>query len=152
MFNFPYLLVVLLLCSLTGCGTSEHAPPEGFTKAEWLQIERGPSELAQAHRWIDQSSIRRKQRNVVSEACFRAFAHSHKTPEDILEDLAARKHYYRQINSTWLPGLALKAQRGEGAFGALLALQLEAEAQRCWNPKSAEILRQAAQSLQSHRD
>ena len=147
MFYSCRIPALLLVAVLTGCGGN--SAPEGFSSNEWRNEQGGLPGLAQAHRWIGQDPVRRKQRGLAVEACYRAFAFSHQGAEDILEDFPRRKRYYHQINTTWLPELALKAQRGEGGFGSLLAQELENEAQRCWNPKSVDALRTAAQRIRT---
>lgn len=151
MYGFCRSATFFLIAALTGCGMTGNTAPEGFSPTEWRNELGARPGLAQAHRWIDRDPVRRKQRGLAVAACYRAFAFSHtKTEaEDFLADLPRRKGYYHQINSTWLPEVALKAQRGEGGFGPLLAQELEAEAQRCWNPKSGEVLRGAAQKIRA---
>jgi len=143
--RFPAPL--FLMTVLAGCGTLGGDVPEGFSSREWQEVQKGSTVMAQGHRWIDRSAARRKQRDLAVLACFEAYALSRADAENLLQDIAARKRYYRQINTTWLPELAVRAQRGEGGFGELLAQHLEEEAKACWNPKSVEALRAAAGRL-----
>jgi hypothetical protein len=138
-----------LFLSWAGCGLTGITTPEGFSQSEWRAEQGGHPELAQAHQWIAQSPVRREQRGLAVEGCFRAYAFAHPDAEGILDDFAQRKRYYRRVNTTWLPALALKAQRGEGEFGLLLAQALEDEIQRCWNPKSVAALREASQKIRA---
>lgn len=147
MINLYVCAGLLSLAALVGCGGSR--APEGFSEAEWRQERSIHPSLVQAHLWIDKDRARRKQRDMAVVACFQAFALSHVDPEGILEDLPRRKLYYHRINTTWLPELALKAQRGEGWFGFMVAQELENEAQRCWNPKAAMVLREAAGKIRA---
>ncbi|MBP1627789.1 MAG: hypothetical protein H6Q00_2264 [Holophagaceae bacterium] len=138
---------LVLVAALVGCGAIGGREPEGFSTVEWRQVQTGNSELAKAHRWIDQSAARRKQRAMAVEACYQAYAYSRVDPQGILGDMPSRKRYYRMINTTWLPAVALRAQRGEGAFGPLLSQALEDEAQHCWSSRSTVLLRAAAQKV-----
>lgn len=143
------LAIFLVLLAVAGCGMLVNREPEGFTVVEWTAEQNRRTSLAQAHRWINQKSSRRKQRGLAVEACYRAYAFCHAGPGDLLEDFPRRKIYYHQINSTWLPELALKAQRGEGDFGSLLAQALENEVHNCWNAKAAESLHDAARKIRA---
>ena len=140
---------LLLLGFLAHCGISGTDVPEGFSQAEWRQEQVERPDIAQAHQWIDKSAARRQQRRLALEASYRAFAFSRQDPEGFLGDIRLRKRHYHQINLTWLPQVAMRAQRGEGTFGALLALQLDSEVQRCWNPKSIEALRTAVKQIKA---
>jgi len=148
--NNSYISVlVFALALLLGCGAAGSGAPEGFSESEWRREKAARPSLAQAHLWIDREAARRKQRDLAVVACYRAYALSHADSEGILGDMPRRKRYFHQINTTWLPELALKAQRGEGWFGSMLAQELEDSARRCWNPRAAAELQEAARRIRA---
>nr|WP_320131627.1 hypothetical protein [uncultured Holophaga sp.] len=137
---------MLCLSLAPGCGTRDLAP-EGFSAREWASVRNQDPRMAGAHEWINADRHRRELRAKAAEACFRAYAFSHPHPDDLLTDFAARRRYYRTLNSTWLPDLALRARGGEGDFAVLLARALREEEGRCWSPESRRALDQAARAI-----